>query len=58
MKHGNLVMAWPSVWAHDHKRTIHALELTLAGCPKHPLYVKGDTKPIPWAAPREGAAGD
>jgi hypothetical protein len=31
-----------------HGVAIHHLGLTKAGLPKHPLYLKADTKPVPW----------
>ena len=38
-------------------RPLYHLGLTKEGYPRHPLYVRGDTKPIPWAAPAD-APGD
>lgn len=29
-------------------RSLHCLGLTLRGQPRHPLYVRGDTLPVPW----------
>ena len=34
----------------NHITRWHHLGLTKDGHPRHPLYVKGDTKPIPWPA--------
>lgn len=37
-------------------KTIHALALTKSGAPKHPLYLRGDLRPIRFATERTVAA--
>lgn len=38
-----------SLLAGEHARKLHVLELSKFGVPKHPLYLKGNLKPIPWS---------
>jgi len=35
-------------WIENEAVTPHHLGLTKQGQPRHPLYLRGDTKPIPW----------
>lgn len=50
-----VVAAWgndgslhPSAKTLKHFNKVRVLGLTKSGHPKHPLYLKGDLKPIPW----------
>lgn len=46
-----------SVIHQSSSRPLYHLGLTKDGHPRHPLYVRGDTAPIPWASPlRAGAS--
>ncbi len=44
-----------SLLAKKHLAKFHVLELSLDGTPKHPLYLKGALKPIPWSPPKQDA---
>ena len=39
-------------------RPIHCLGLTKAGRPRHPLYLRADSKPVPFWSPRSGFAAN
>lgn len=59
------VAAWGAFWfARDRAADLaasydlHCLAVTKEGCPQHPLYIKADTKPIPFPATPEHLGGE